>query len=77
MEVMRFGGELHCILNQILLADSQLAPVYLSKVDLVDTYMRLLVRIEDLPYVAFLISINTPSDQHLLGFHFPISMGGV
>ena len=45
MEVMRFGGELYCILNQIIMADSQLALVYLSKVDFIDTYMRLWVRI--------------------------------
>ena len=77
MEVMRFGGELHRILNQILMADSQLAPVYLSKVDLVDTYKRLCVRIEDVPYVALLISMNTPGDKHLLGFHLPLSMGRV
>ena len=52
---MRFGGTLQCILKQVLTADLHLGPVYLSRVDLADAYMRLWVRMEDVPYVAFLI----------------------
>ena len=44
MEAMRFGGALLCILKQLLTADLRLGPVYLSKVDLEDTYIRLWVR---------------------------------
>ena len=44
MEAIRLGGWLLRILKQLLTADPRLGPVYLSKVDLVDTYMRLWVR---------------------------------
>ena len=45
MEAMRFGGVLRCILKQVLTTDPHLGPVYLSKVDLADAYMRLWVKI--------------------------------
>ena len=41
MEAMRFGDALHRILKQVITADLHLGPVYLLKVDLDDTYMRL------------------------------------
>ena len=41
MESMRFEGALQRILRQVLTNDSRLIPVYLSKVDLEDAYMRL------------------------------------
>ena len=63
MDVMRFGGALHRILKQVLTANPRLCPVYLIKVDLSDMYMRLWVRMEDIPSVAFLIPKKPPSDQ--------------
>ena len=51
---MRFGGTLQRILQHVLTTDLHLGPVYLSRVDLADAYMRLWVRMEDVPSVAFL-----------------------
>ena len=39
--------------------------------------MRLWVRMEDVPSVAFLIPKNTPSDTQLVGFHLSLPMGYV
>ena len=39
MEAMRFGDALQRILKQVLTANPRLGPVYLSKLDLADTYM--------------------------------------
>ena len=60
---MRCGGVLHRILKQVLTADPRLCPFYIIKVDLDDVYMRLWVRMEDIPSVAFLIPKKPPSDQ--------------
>ena len=74
MEVMRFGGALQRILKQVLIVDPRLGPVYLSKVDLADAYMRLWVRVEDVPSLAFLISNKTPINTQLVGFHASLPM---
>ena len=63
---MRFGGVLQCILQQVLTANPRLGPVYLSKVDLADAYMRLWVRMEDVLFFVVLIPKNTPSDTQLV-----------
>ena len=44
MEAMCFGGALLRILKQVLTVDPRLGPIYLSKLDLADAYMRLWVR---------------------------------
>ena len=75
MEVMCFGGVLQRILRQVLPADPSLGPVYLNNVELVHAYMRLWVRMGDVPSFAFLIPKKTPSDLHLVRFH--LSMGYV
>ena len=75
MEAMCFGGALLLILKQVLTADPRLGTLYLSKVDLADTYMRLWARMEDVQSVAFLIPKKTPRDTHLVGFHLSIPMG--
>ena len=59
---MSFGGALQCILKQVLTADPLLGLVYLGKVDLADAYMRLWVKMEDLPSVAFLTPKKNPRD---------------
>ena len=75
MEAMRFRGALLYILKKILTANPRLGPVYLRKLDLADAYMRLWVRMENVPSVAFLIPKKTLSDTHLVGFHLSLSMG--
>ena len=44
MEAMLFGGVIQRILKKVLTANLHLGPVYLSKVDLADAYMRLWAR---------------------------------
>ena len=72
---MGFGGELLYILMKVLTTDSCPGTVYLSKVDLADAYMRLWVRMEDVPSSAFLIPKKTPSNTQLVGFHISVPMG--
>ena len=74
MGEMNFGGALLRILKQVLTSDPRLGPLYLSKPDLEDACMRLWVRMEDLPSVAFLTPKNNPSNTQLLGFHLYLSM---
>ena len=52
---MRFGGALQRILKQMLATNLRLWPVFLSRVDLADAYMRLWVIMEDVSSVAFLV----------------------
>ena len=72
---MRFWGALLRILKKVLNADPRLGPVYLSKVDLEDSYMRLWVRMEDILSVALLIPKKTPRDTKLMVFHLSLTMG--
>ena len=62
------------ILKQVLISNPCLRTVYLSKVDLAAAYMRLWVRMEDVPSFAFLITKKTPSDTQLVGFHLFLPM---
>ena len=57
--------------------NSIIGPVYISKVDLADEYMRLWVRMEDVPSVAFIIQKKNPSDLQLVEFHISLPMGYV
>ena len=68
MEARRFVGALQRILRQSLTADLLLGPLHLSKVDLADSYMRLWVRMEVFPSVAFLFPKKTHINSHLVGF---------
>ena len=55
----------------------KLGPTFLKKVDLSDAYMRIWVRLEDIPSVAFLVPKATPEEDQLVGFHLSITMGYV
>ena len=77
MEVMLFGRALHRILQQVLATNTHLGPVYISKVDLSDVYIRWWVGMEDVPSVAFLSPKKTPSNTYLVGFHLYLPMGYV
>ena len=77
MEEMRFSGALQSILKQVLTVDLRLGPVYLNRIYLVDAYMRLWVRMEDVLSVAFLIPKENPSETQLVGFHRSLPMGYV
>ena len=74
MEVIRFGGYLQRILNQVLSADLRLGTVLIIKVDLANVYMQLRGRLEEIPSVAFLIPKKHPCDDQLVSFHLSLPM---
>ena len=61
----------------ILTAHPKLGPALLSKSNLADAYMRIWVRLEDIPLVAFLVPKATPNEEQLVGFHLSIPIGYV
>ena len=77
MESMFSGGALHHILKQVLTTNRHRRPVYISKVDLADTYMRLWLMMEDVLSVDFLVPKKNPSDTQLVEFHLSLPMGYV
>ena len=60
---MRFGKALYRVIYCILKALPELDPTFLNKVDLADAYMRIWVRLEDIPSVAFLVPKATPEED--------------
>ena len=52
----------------------QLGPVYLGKVDLTDTYMRLWVGLEDITSASFLVPRKKPTYKQLVGLHLDLPM---
>ena len=65
------------MIDCILTAPPKLGLTFLNKVDLVDAYMRIWVRLEDIPLVVFLVPKATPDGDRLVGFHLSIPMGYV
>ena len=59
-EAMRFRKALYRVIDCILRARPELGPTFLNKVDLADAYMRIWVRLEDIPSVALLVLKATP-----------------
>ena len=60
---MRFGKALYRVIYCILKAPPELGPTLLNKVDLADAYMRIWVRLEDIPSVALLVPKSTPEED--------------
>ena len=48
---MRFGKALYRVIDCIITAPPKLGPTFLNKFDLEDAYMRIWVRLEDIPLV--------------------------
>ena len=65
------------MIDCILTAPPKLGPTFLNKVDLADSYMRIWVRFDDIPLVAFLVPKATPDEDQLVGFHLSIPVGYV
>ena len=63
------------MIKRIILADSRLGPVYLSKVDLTGVYMGLWVRVKNTPVTVFIIPKKNKGDDKSLGFHLSLPMG--
>ena len=76
-EAMRFGKALYMVIDCILAAPPKLGPTFLNKIDLADAYMRIWVRLENIPSVTFLVPKATPDEEQLVGFHLSIRMGYV
>ena len=74
---MRLRKALYRLIDCILAAPPKLGPTFFNKVYLADAYMRIWVRLEDIPSVAFLISKSTPEEDQLVGFHLSIPIGYV
>ena len=55
--------------------EPRLGLVYLGKVDLADSYMRLWVCLEDTPSVELLIPRKKPTNDQLVGLHLSLPMG--
>ena len=62
-EKMRFGKALYRVIDCILTAPPKLGPTFINKVDLADAYMRIWVRLEDIPSVAILVPKSTPYEE--------------
>ena len=76
-EVMRFGGTLRPIIRRLLVANPRLGQVYLGKVDLAESYMRLWIRLNVTPSVGFLITSQEPTDKQLVCSHLSLPVGYV
>ena len=76
-EAMCFGGSITRIVQQVLITDPSLGPVYPSKVELANTNMCLWVQMEDTPSTAFLLPKLNPCEKKLVGFHLSLPMGWV
>ena len=74
---MQFGQILPDLLYTILHADPCGGPVFISNIDLLGVYIRVWIRPEDLPRLAF-VTPPRPSDQNTpIGFHLSLLMGYV
>ena len=47
----------------------------MSKTDLTDAYMRVWVKIDDVPKLAFAIPLTPGDQEQLIGFHLSLPMG--
>ena len=74
---MHFVKSLYRAIDCILAARPKLGPTFLNKVDPADAYMRIWVRLEGTPLVAFLVPKTTPEEDQLVGLHLSIPMGYV
>ena len=58
-----------------MVAEPRIRPIYLTKVDLEDAYMRLWVRVKDTPATAFITPNKNRGDEKFVGFHLSLQMG--
>ena len=58
-------------------ADPAFGPVFMSKVDMSDAYMRVWIRLEDVPKLAFVVPPHVDDAEPLIGFHLSLPMGYV
>ena len=76
-EAIRFGRSLHRPIDRIFAADPAIGLTFVNMVDLAYAYIRIWVRLEDVPAVAFLVPREKDSEPQFVGFHLSILMGYV
>ena len=76
-EAIRFGKALYRLIDCSLTAPPKLGPTFLNKVNLADAYMRIWLRLKDIPLVALLVPKATTNEEKLARFHLSIPMGYV
>ena len=74
---MQFGPTAFRLLHEIVRADPALGPVAMAKVDIRDAYMRVRIRLADIPKLAFVIPPVPGDAEPLIGFHLFLPMGYV
>ena len=71
-EVVQFAQTLPRLLRTILDADPQGGPVFMSKIELSGTYVRVWMHPEDLPLLSFVFPSHPEDDDTLIGFHLSL-----
>ena len=74
MEAMQFGHALDRYLREILLADPELGPVYLLKLDISDGFYRIDLAIDDIPKLGVVFPTR-PGEEPLVAFPLVLPMG--
>jgi hypothetical protein len=73
-ECMQFGRPLWRILRHIRSANPHHGPIYLSKIDIADSFYRIWVRTSDVPKLGILFPAAL-GEEYLVGFPLALSMG--
>jgi hypothetical protein len=76
-EAMQFDGAFHRLLHVIVDVNPRQGLVHMAKIDLSDAYMRIWLRLQDLPKLAFVIPPHPSDPEPLIGFHLSLPMGFV
>jgi hypothetical protein len=73
-EYMQFGRALWRILRHIKSANPHHGPIYLSKIDIADSFYRIWVRASDVPKLGILFPAES-GEEYLVGFPLALPMG--
>ena len=74
LESMQFGHALDRILREILLADPQLGPVYMLKLDIFDGFYRVNIAPNDVPKLGVVFP-SRPGKEQLVALPLVLPMG--
>ena len=73
-EAMQFGHALDRYLREILLADPELGPIYMLKLDIADGFYRIALNIDDIPKLGVVFPTN-PGEEPLVALPLVLPMG--
>ena len=74
LEAMQFGHAIDRILCEILLADPNLGPIYLMKIDISDGFYRVNLNIDDMPKLGVIFP-TAPGQEPLVALPLDLPMG--